>query len=88
MQRPAAASTPDEASAPVAASSVHVATGRPRRGRVVFQRVAAASFSVGVMTIVGMLAVGTTTPAPPSPPGRPPHLRHLRAVSIVVQDRR
>lgn len=63
VQRPAAASTPDEASAPVAASSVHVATGRPRRGRVVFQRVAAASFSVGVMTIVGMLAVGTTTPA-------------------------
>lgn len=71
VQRPAAASTPDEASAPVAASSVHVATGRPRRGRVVFQRVAAASFSVGVMTIVGMLAVGTTTPAAAVAAGSP-----------------
>ena len=61
-----AASTADEAAetaAPVSASTVHLAARRPRRGRVVFQRVAAASFSIGVMTIVGMLAVGTTTPA-------------------------
>ena len=36
---------------------------RPRRSTVVVQRVAAASFSLGVMTVVGMLAVGTTTPA-------------------------
>ncbi|WP_447589991.1 M23 family metallopeptidase [Microbacterium lacticum] len=61
-----AASTADEAAetaAPVAASTVHLTARRPRRGRVVFQRVAAASFSIGVMTIVGMLAVATTTPA-------------------------
>lgn len=38
----------------------HVAR-RPRR--VVLKRVAAASFSLGVMTVVGLLAVGTTTPA-------------------------
>lgn len=47
----------------MAASTVHLTARRPRRGRVVFQRVAAASFSIGVMTIVGMLAVATTTPA-------------------------
>ncbi len=61
-----AASTADEAAetaAPVSASTVQLAARRPRRGRVVFQRVAAASFSIGVMTIVGMLAVATTTPA-------------------------
>ncbi len=61
-----AASTADEGAetaAPVAASTVHLTARRPRRGRVVFQRVAAASFSIGVMTIVGMLAVATTTPA-------------------------
>ncbi len=46
-----------------AAPSADVARRRPRRAGVVFQRVAAASFSIGVMTIVGMLAVGTTTTA-------------------------
>jgi len=46
-----------EASAPVS----HLV---PRRARsVVGTRIAAASFSIGVMTIVGMLAVGITTPA-------------------------
>lgn len=34
-----------------------------RRRRVIVQRVAATSFSIGVMAIVGLLAVGTTTPA-------------------------
>lgn len=65
VQRPAesAATAADEQPAPVSASAFHVAPARPRRGRVVFQRVAAASFSIGVMTIVGLLAVGTTTPA-------------------------
>ncbi|WP_282837391.1 M23 family metallopeptidase [Microbacterium flavum] len=61
IQRPAAqgASSP----APVsAATAPHVARRRPRRG-VLFQRLAAASFSIGVMSIVGLLAVGTTTPA-------------------------
>ncbi len=57
------ATAADEQPAPVSASAFHVAPARPRRGRVVFQRVAAASFSIGVMTIVGLLAVGTTTPA-------------------------
>lgn len=52
----------DAAPEPVSAASVDVATRRPRRTGA-FQRVAAASFSLGVMTIVGMLAVGTTTPA-------------------------
>lgn len=50
--------------APRAAASIaDVAQRRPRRGVVAFQRVAAASFSIGVMSIVGLLAVGTTTPA-------------------------
>ncbi|MDJ1114780.1 M23 family metallopeptidase [Microbacterium dauci] len=35
---------------------------KPRRGRVVFKRVAAASFSVGVVGVVGALAFATTTP--------------------------
>ncbi|SDG88035.1 M23 family metallopeptidase [Microbacterium sp. 77mftsu3.1] len=35
---------------------------RPRRGRVVFKRLAAASFSVSVVGVVGLLAIGTTTP--------------------------
>lgn len=51
----------DSASAP--ASPSHIAPRRPRRVRIVAQRLAAASFSIGVMTVVGLLAVGTTTPA-------------------------
>lgn len=35
---------------------------RPRRGRIVFKRLAAASFSVSVVGVVGLLAIGTTTP--------------------------
>lgn len=54
----------EESAAPAAPTgTVHVAPRRPRRTRVVVQRVAAASFSIGVMAIVGLLAVGTTTPA-------------------------
>lgn len=52
----------ETAPVPVAAA-LHVAPRRPRRTRVVVQRIAAASFSIGVMAIVGLLAVGTTTPA-------------------------
>lgn len=48
---------------PQAPASAHLAHRRPRRTSVIVQRVAAASFSVGVMTIVGLLAIGTTTPA-------------------------
>lgn len=51
------------AAEPHTASSAHTAPRRPRRAGAAFQRVAATSFSVGVMAIVGMLAVGTTTPA-------------------------
>ncbi|WP_438354115.1 peptidoglycan DD-metalloendopeptidase family protein [Microbacterium sp. CJ88] len=53
---------PDEApEAP--APAAHVASrGRSRRGAS-FRRVAAASFTLGVMGIVGLLAVGMTTPA-------------------------
>jgi murein DD-endopeptidase MepM/ murein hydrolase activator NlpD len=39
-----------------------VAAPKVRRGRVVFKRVAAASFSVGVVGVVGALAFATTTP--------------------------
>lgn len=35
---------------------------RPRRGRIMFKRVAAASFSVSVVGVVGLLAIGITTP--------------------------
>ncbi|MBN9223969.1 MAG: peptidase M23 [Microbacterium sp. SCN 70-27] len=55
IQRPAP-------TAPQPAAAGHVPPRRSRRG-VVAQRIAAASFSLGVMTIVGLLAVGTTTPA-------------------------
>lgn len=55
-ERPAA----DEPSADAA----HVAPRRARRSAgAVAKRVAAASFSLGVMTVVGLLAIGTTTPA-------------------------
>lgn len=48
--------------APVPAAAVRVARRAPRL-RSVGKRLAAASFSVGAMTFVGLLAVGTTTPA-------------------------
>lgn len=35
---------------------------RPRRGRVLLKRAAAASFSISVVGVVGLLAIGTTTP--------------------------
>jgi hypothetical protein len=35
---------------------------RPRRGRILLKRAAAASFSVSVVGVVGLLAIGTTTP--------------------------
>ncbi|WP_431803001.1 M23 family metallopeptidase [Microbacterium sp. bgisy203] len=63
VQRTPAASESDEMPAPVSAASTHIAPRRARRGSVLAQRIAAASFSLGVMTVVGMLAVGTTTPA-------------------------
>jgi murein DD-endopeptidase MepM/ murein hydrolase activator NlpD len=44
---------------PIVPVTSHVARRGRRAGR---KRVAAASFSLGVMTIVGLLAVGTTTP--------------------------
>lgn len=44
------------------ASAHHVAR-TPRRSGLAFQRVAATSFSVCAMAIVGLLAVGTTTPS-------------------------
>lgn len=53
----------EPAAAPAPTGPVHIAPRRPRRTRVVVQRIAAASFSIGVMAIVGLLAVGTTTPA-------------------------
>lgn len=56
-----AAEEPAKASAPT--GPAHIAPRRPRRTRVMVQRIAAASFSIGVMAIVGLLAVGTTTPA-------------------------
>jgi len=60
VQRPVA-----EAAEPVAAAvaPAHVARRRPTRGATIVKRMVAASFSVGVMTVVGLLAVGTTTPA-------------------------
>ena len=48
---------------PVAEAPVAVAHVVRRRRRVSFKRVAATSFSLGVMSIVGLLAVGTTLPA-------------------------
>lgn len=35
---------------------------RPRRGKVLLKRAAAASFSLSVVGVVGLLAIGTTTP--------------------------
>lgn len=63
VQQPS--SVPTESAVPVAAAEavVHVAGRRRSRGAAIAKRVAAASFSVGVMAVVGLLAVGTTTPA-------------------------
>lgn len=61
-----AAPAPEEESeqAKPAASAAHTAAPRPRRfSGESFRRVTAASFSVGVMGVVGLLAVGMTTPA-------------------------
>lgn len=44
-------------------AAVHVAPRGGSRGMAIAKRMAAASFSVGVMAVVGLLAVGTTTPA-------------------------
>ena len=48
---------------PVAEPPAAVAHVAPRRRRISFKRVAATSFSLGVMSVVGLLAVGTTLPA-------------------------
>lgn len=63
VQRAATASA--ESAEPVSATEavVHVAARRRSRGAAIAKRMAAASFSVGVMAVVGLLAVGTTTPA-------------------------
>lgn len=54
----------DRIPAPVAASDVHRARrGSRHRAGAIAKRLAATSFSLGVMTVVGLLAVGTTTPA-------------------------
>lgn len=60
VQRPVVDATDDTVSA--AEPAPHVAPRRPRATAVV-KRMAAASFSVGVMAVVGLLAVSTTTPA-------------------------
>ncbi len=53
---------PDAASEPDIAAHVAAGRGRAPRGAS-FKRVAAASFSISVMGIVGLLTVATTTPA-------------------------
>ena len=60
-----AGEAPSEAAEPLAAAqaAVRVASRRGARGMAIAKRMAAASFSVGVMAVVGLLAVGTTTPA-------------------------
>ncbi|MEV8271983.1 peptidoglycan DD-metalloendopeptidase family protein [Microbacterium sp. NPDC077184] len=51
-------------STPLTITGAHVVPTRGRRsGRSAFRRVATASFSVGVFGIVGLMAVGMTTPA-------------------------
>jgi hypothetical protein len=72
IQQPAAESVADEAhESETAEPAAHeVSRGRkprarrtPRRSGASFKRVAATSFSVSAMAIVGLLAVGMTTPA-------------------------
>ena len=64
-QKPgASASSFSSFSSRAQARASHVVARASRPGRSAFvKRVAAASFSLGVMTVVGMLAIGTTTPA-------------------------
>ncbi|MHC2999738.1 M23 family metallopeptidase [Microbacterium sp. HJ5] len=61
----AAAEAPEEPAADAAGEArPHVATRKLRAGRgAAFKRMTTASFSVGVMGIVGLMAVGMTTPA-------------------------
>ncbi|MGQ2916354.1 peptidoglycan DD-metalloendopeptidase family protein [Microbacterium aurantiacum] len=61
---PAAAPSEPASSAPLTITGAHVVPPRGRRsGRSAVTRVATASFSVGVFGIVGLMAVGMTTPA-------------------------
>ncbi|HEX5858213.1 MAG TPA: peptidoglycan DD-metalloendopeptidase family protein [Microbacterium sp.] len=53
----------EEVSPPIAAPAAPRAVTSSRRSGAAFRRVATASFSVGVMGIVGLLTVGMTTPA-------------------------
>lgn len=62
VQRPAAEDT-KAGPVPAAGAVVHVPGRRRSRGVAIAKRMAAASFSVGVMAVVGLLAVSTTTPA-------------------------
>lgn len=60
--------TPIQSPAPVAEPAAEASEAAPhvaprRRGRIIAQRITAASFSIGVMTAVGLLAIGTTTTA-------------------------
>jgi len=57
-----AAAEADEQPKPTTRVRMADQPARPRRGRVMFKRVAAASFSVSVVGVVGLLAIGTTTP--------------------------
>ncbi|MBN9201805.1 MAG: peptidoglycan DD-metalloendopeptidase family protein [Microbacterium chocolatum] len=60
----AAAPSEPASSAPLTITGAHVVPPRGRRsGRSAVTRVATASFSVGVFGIVGLMAVGMTTPA-------------------------
>lgn len=63
VQRAPAAEEQPAADEPTA-DAAHVAPRRARRSTgAIAKRVAAASFSLGVMSVVGLLAIGTTTPA-------------------------
>jgi len=63
VQRAPAAEEQPAADEPTV-DAAHVAPRRARRSSgAIAKRVAAASFSLGVMTVVGLLAIGTTTPA-------------------------
>lgn len=56
-------SAPEPADTEAEPVAAHVAPRGARRGRAAFSRVAATSFSFGVMGVVGLLTVGLTTPA-------------------------
>ncbi|MFL0564482.1 M23 family metallopeptidase [Microbacterium sp. 179-I 1D1 NHS] len=57
-----AAAEADEQAQPTTRVRMADQPARPRRGRIMFKRVAAASFSVSVVGVVGLLAIGITTP--------------------------